>query len=77
MSSRILAFLHLLFHRWLTVRDCGKTVYQRCRQCGRRRAWQRWPGVGAQPIDYRWVVTGDWSPRPRPPQGGTGAVRPA
>ncbi len=44
--------------RWQAVRDTGKTVYEHC-ACGQRRAWQR-PG-GYQPIDERWLQTGQWS----------------
>jgi len=46
------------FHKWHVVKDTGKTRYGVCLKCGRRRATQG--GGGYQPIDQRWVETGEW-----------------
>lgn len=46
---------------WVAVRDTGKTRYQ-VHPSGRRRVRQR-PG-GYQPIDRRWLESGEWSPPP-------------
>jgi len=54
-ERRIATLLHWLTHWWEVKRDTGKTVYEECVVCGARRAWQRWPGVGAQPVDRAWV----------------------
>ena len=64
MLTTIRRWLHLFSCHWITVKDTGKTVYQQCSICGTRQAWQRWPGIGAQPIDRRWVETGLWSNMP-------------
>lgn len=58
MKRFLLRLLHCFgWHWWRTVRDTGKTVYEQC-DCGKRRAWQRWPGIGVQPIDEGWVYEG-------------------
>lgn len=43
----------LLFHRWITVKDNGKTKYSQCQNCNTRKVEQT--GSGYQPIDYDWV----------------------
>lgn len=50
-----------LWHRWATVLDTGKTVYERCTYCGKRRVRQGEGGY--QPIDRGWVLTGEWTER--------------
>ena len=47
---------------WVTVRDTGFTMYQQ-HPSGRRRVVQA--SAGYQPIDRRWVETGEWSEGPR------------
>lgn len=68
--------LHLLLHWWMTAKDTGKTVYQECAVCGKRRAWQRWPGVGAQPICERWLRGGSFRKPPLLPRGGSSTAPP-
>lgn len=43
-------------HTWRTVEDTGKTRYQECATCGKRRALQR--AGGYQPIDRDWLAGG-------------------
>ena len=64
-------YLHWLFHWWRTVRDTGKTVYQECAVCAKRRAWQRNPGIGAQPISWLWVSGGEFDAPRKLPTGGS------
>lgn len=53
--TRLASWLHWLLHDWGVARDTGKTVYEQCLICGKRRAWQRHPGVGAQPVCRHWL----------------------
>ena len=64
-------FLCSLSHWWQTVRDTGKTVYQECVVCKKRRAWQRHPGVGHQPISQDWLHGGKFDRPLKLPKGGS------
>lgn len=68
-------FLHSLFHWWQTVRDNGKTVYQECAVCKKRRAWQRDTG-GYQPICQHWVEGGEFNRPLKLPRGGSSTAYP-
>lgn len=46
-------------HRGRTVRDTGFTRYRECATCGTR--WITQGRGGYQPIDRRWLRTGEWS----------------
>lgn len=41
-------------HPWEVVEDTGKTVYEECARCGKRKVWQRHEG-GHQLMDKDWV----------------------
>lgn len=64
--------IHRFRHCWKIVRDNGKTVYEKCSVCEKRRIRQRQGGY--QPVDYQWIKTGKWSygeKRLVPPHGGS------
>ena len=41
-----------IFHKWIVIRDTGKTCYRECRRCSKRDIKQRVGGY--QPIDREW-----------------------
>jgi hypothetical protein len=54
------------FHKWVVVEDTGVHSYERCGKCGMRRIVRI--GSAHQPVDRKWLETGEWSPTPAPPK---------
>lgn len=53
-------------HHYILVRDTGFSMYMQCRKCGNRKVMQP-QGVGYQPIDQQWLITGRFSRPVNPP----------
>ena len=53
----------LHFHKWKTVKDTGKHIYQQCSKCGKRRIIAVFNG-GYQPTDQLWIDTGEFTKPP-------------
>lgn len=65
------------FHRWILACWTGIHRYEACAKCGTRRI-RRTAAGGYQPVDRRWLETGEFeSFRTAPlPAGGTAARSP-
>lgn len=54
----------LFFHDWEEIKDTGVYLYLRCKRCGKRKVEFPLDPVGYQPIDQKWLETGEWSEPP-------------
>lgn len=61
------------WHHYQCVKDTGKHAYEVCQRCQKRRIRVVYAG-GYQPIDRRWLETGEWAVM-RPPPGARSGVQ--